>query len=88
MFTIEGLTKQLANYGRQRIESQQMVHHLAGAMQVLEHQIGSLKDEALRLTEAAAKQLAEEEAAKLLGSQTGEAVMDVLIGSSTEEVPS
>lgn len=80
MFTIEGLTKQIANYAKQRMDSLKLADHLSGGIQVLEHQIKSLKDEEIRVAEIAAKKLAEEEAAKVPG---GEAVMDVLLGEST-----
>lgn len=89
MFTIEGLAKQIENYAKQRFDSLKLADHLSGGIQVLEHQIKSLKEEELRLAEVAAKQLAEEAAAKLIDSAVsgaGEAVMDVLIGSSAEEV--
>ncbi len=87
MFTIEGLTKQIAAYAKQRIDHLKLADHLSGGIQVLEHQIKSLTDEAARVAAEAAAKLAEEEAAKLIDSAVpgaGEAVMDALIGTSTE----
>lgn len=80
MFTIEGLTKQIAAYVKQRADTQQLVHHFSGAIQLLEGQVKMLSDAA----EAAAKATAEEAAkaaASLAKQEAAKAIDGVLPGA-------
>lgn len=95
-FSVEDLHEMLNGYKAQHQQAQAAVHSIIGAMgtieflikTTLEKQAGAIKDEAL----AAAKAIAEQEAANLINSAVpgaGEAVVGIaeqaLLGASTDQ---